>query len=309
MRTVVEAKGLSKRLGDRLVVNQINFEVSKGECFGMLGPNGAGKSSTLKMMYCSSEVTHGELYILGLNVKNNPREIKSRIGVIPQEDSLDHEFTVLENLLIYASYFNLDQMIAQKRAADLIRMVHLEDKQDSPISSLSGGMKRRLSIARGMMNQPELLFLDEPTSGLDPQARLWIWDFLKSIKEEMGTVVLTTHYMEEAEALCDRIAIMDDGKILAMGSPQELILKHAGKEVVEFECESKDIQYYVNRLKEKNLDYNMIRKTMTVFLPQPDQGHPVVDMVSSPKLTVRKPSLNDVFLKLAGHDLREDIAL
>lgn len=306
-RSVIEAKGLVKKFDEKAVVNKIELEIYRGECFGILGPNGAGKSSLLKMMYCSSKVTAGELYVLGLNVKKNFREIKGRIGVIPQDDGLDTDFSVIENLEVFARYFELSPVISQKRINDLLKMVRLDERKNDSIDQLSGGMRRRLAIARGMVNNPELIFMDEPTSGLDPQARLWIWDFLKKIKSEMGTVVLTTHYMEEAEHLCDRIAIMDHGQILAIGSPKVLVENQIGREVVDFECSQSDLFYYTNRLKEKNYHYNVIRNTVSVYLPQSNEGKKVLDFVSSQRVTVRKPTLNDVFLKIAGHELREDI--
>lgn len=309
MKSVVEAKGLVKKYDDRLVIDRVEIEIQQGECFGILGPNGAGKSTLMRMMYCSSTVTEGELYVLGLNVKKDSRQIKSRIGVIPQDDGLDVDFTVKENLQMFSKYYRMPPTISQKRVEELLRLVRLDDRKDEDVQNLSGGMRRRLAIARGMINQPELLFLDEPTSGLDPQARLWIWDFLRQIKSDLGSVILTTHYMEEAEHLCDRIAIMDHGKILAIGSPKSLIENQIGKEVVDFDCTKSDLFYYTNRLKEKNYHYNVIRNTVTVYLPETNEGKKVIDFISSPKMTLRKPTLNDVFLKIAGHELREDINL
>lgn len=306
MKTVIEAKGLVKQFNDRIVVGGVDLEVRRGECFGILGPNGAGKTTTMKMMYCSSLVSSGELYVLGLNVKKNHRQIKSRIGVIPQDDGLDVEFTVKENLLLYSSYFNIDRQVSHRRVDELLRLVRLEDDKDKFISELSGGMRRRLAIARGMINHPELLFLDEPTAGLDPQARVWIWEFLRKIKAEMGTLVITTHYMEEAEELCDRIALMDQGKVLSVGTPKELIEKYIGKEVVEFECAQKDLNYYLNRLKELNFQYQVIGRMVNVYVKQDQDGKKAFEIVSSPRMTIRRPTLNDVFLSLAGQYLHEE---
>lgn len=311
MTTVLEMKGLIKKYGDKAAVNGISLEVKQGECFGILGPNAAGKSTLMKMMYGSAMPTEGELFVLGLNTKNSVREIKNRIGVIPQEDGLDVEFTALENLKIYARFHGIDSRIASQRAAELLQLMRLEEYADRFVQTLSGGMRRRLAIARGMINHPDLLFLDEPTTGLDPQARVWIWGFLKKIKADMGTVVLTTHYMEEAEQVCDRIAIIDHGKVLAMGSPKELILREIGTEVIQFEVEQKDIAYYLGRLAEHKFAYQVIGQTISVHLKElqtiEHQGRKVLQMISTSKMTLRQPNLNDVFLKLAGHDLRGDL--
>jgi lipooligosaccharide transport system ATP-binding protein len=246
------------------------------------------------------------MYILGLNIKKNMREIKARIGVVPQDDGLDADLTVLENLLIYSNYHRIEPKIAQERATTLIKMMRLEDYQDRSIESLSGGMRRRLAIARGLLNSPEILFLDEPTTGLDPQSRLWIWDFFQQLKSNHSTLVLTTHYMEEAEKICDRIAIIDQGRVLDIGTPEELIKKHIGKEVVEFECEPKDIPYYTGRLEQAQLAYQILHRSVSVLVQPPHDGREVMNLVASDHIVVRKPTLNDVFLRLAGHHLRDE---
>jgi len=302
----IEIKDLSKRYDDRIAVDGINLEIYKGECFGILGPNGAGKTTAMKMMYCSALVTSGELYVLGLNVKKNFREIKSRIGVVPQEDGLDPDFTVLENLLVYASYHNLPSGEADLRAQALLRLMKLEDYQDRSVETLSGGMKRRLAIARGLINSPEVIFLDEPTTGLDPQARIWIWDFFKHLKSEKSTIVLTTHYMEEAEQMCDRVAILDEGKILTVGRPVDLIRDLIGKEVVEFDTNPVDLNYYLGRLRAEGFSYQVIKDTVSVLIKAHQESRPVMDLIASDKIFIRKPTLNDVFLKLAGHHLRDE---
>lgn len=305
-KTVVEAKGLTKKYEDRTVVNGVQFEVYQGECFGILGPNGAGKTTMMKMMYGMNLITAGDLYVLGLNIKQSPRQVKSRIGVIPQEDGLDTDFTVLENLLLYASFHGLDKVVATHRAEDLLRVMRLDEYASKPVETLSGGMRRRLAIARGMINQPELLFLDEPTSGLDPQARIWIWNFLHKIKEDMGTVVMTTHYMEEAEQICDRVAIMDKGRILAIGKPKDLVNEFIGAQVVEFDVKDSDLNYYLNRLSTNGFQYQVIRNQVNVHLTEEQQAKDVLNIVSGRKVTMRVPTLSDVFLKLAGHDLRDE---
>ncbi|MDG0814806.1 ABC transporter ATP-binding protein [Bdellovibrio svalbardensis] len=302
----IEIKDLTKKYEDKIAVDGINLEIYKGECFGLLGPNGAGKTTTMKMMYCSALVSSGELYVLGLNVKKNFREIKSRIGVVPQEDGLDPDFTVLENLLVYASYHNIPAAEADLRAQALLRLMKLEEYQDRSVETLSGGMKRRLAIARGLINSPEVIFLDEPTTGLDPQARIWIWDFFKHLKSEKSTLVLTTHYMEEAEQMCDRVAIMDNGKILTIGKPKDLIRELIGKEVVEFDTNPVDLNYYLGRLRSEGYAYQVIKDTVSVLVKEHQEGRKVVDLIASDKIFIRKPTLNDVFLKLAGHQLRDE---
>ncbi|AHZ85785.1 ABC transporter ATP-binding protein [Bdellovibrio bacteriovorus] len=302
----IEIKDLTKKYDDKIAVDGINLEIYKGECFGLLGPNGAGKSTTMKMMYCSALVSSGELYVLGLNVKKNYREIKSRIGVVPQEDGLDPDFTVLENLLVYASFHNIPVAEADLRAQALLRLMKLEEYQDRSVETLSGGMKRRLAIARGLINSPEVVFLDEPTTGLDPQARVWIWDFFKHLKSEKSTLVLTTHYMEEAEQMCDRVAIIDGGRILTVGKPRDLIRELIGKEVVEFDTNPVDLNYYLGRLRAEGFSYQVIKDTVSVLVKENQEGRRVVDLIASDKIFIRKPTLNDVFLKLAGHQLRDE---
>lgn len=302
----IEIKDLTKKYDDKVAVDKVNLEIYKGECFGLLGPNGAGKSTMMKMMYCSALVSSGELYVLGLNVKKNFCEIKSRIGVVPQEDGLDPDFTVLENLLIYAAYHKIPKQEAEFRSQALLRLMKLEEYQDRSVETLSGGMKRRLAIARGILNSPELVFLDEPTTGLDPQARIWIWDFFKQLKSEKSTLILTTHYMEEAEKMCDRVAIIDNGRILTVGKPKDLISELIGKEVVEFESNPIDLNYYLGRLRAEGFAYQVIKDTVSVLVKENQEGRRVVDLIASDKIFIRKPTLNDVFLKVAGHLLRDE---
>ena len=302
----IEVKDLTKKYDGKAVVNGISLEIFKGECFGILGPNGAGKSTTMKMMYCSVLVSSGDLYVLGLNVKRNYREIKSRIGVVPQDDGLDPDFSVLENLLVYANYHRIPKADAELRAQALLRLMKLEEYQDRSVETLSGGMRRRLAIARGLINSPEVVFLDEPTTGLDPQARIWIWDFFKNLKSQQNTLILTTHYMEEAEQMCDRVAIVDDGRILTIGKPADLIRDSIGKEVVEFETNSSDLNYYLGRLKSESFDFQVLKNTVSVLVKPGQDSRRVVDLISSDKIFIRKPTLNDVFLKLAGHQLRDE---
>ena len=305
MENVVEIKQVYKRFGEITAVDGVSLEIFRGECFGLLGPNGAGKSTLMKMMYGSSLITEGELYVLGLNIKKSAKEVKRRIGVVPQDDSLDTDFSVAENLQVYSDFHGLSLHSTQERTQTLLRLLKLEDCSHRNIDELSGGMKRRLAIARGLINNPDVLFLDEPTTGLDPQARTWLWEFFHQMKALNATLVMTTHYMEEAEQVCDRIAIMDKGKILSIGRPKDLIEEHIGKEVVEFSTNPVDLNYYLGRLKENSYSYQVSKNTVSVLVKTQQEGRKVFDLVSSDKITIRKPTLNDVFLKLAGYFLRD----
>ncbi len=224
----VAVKGLIKYYGDLKAVNNIDFEIAKGECFGFLGPNGAGKTTVMGIIYCFMPPSAGEVKVFGMDVNKNPGEIKARIGVMPQEDNLDPDFSVLENLIVYARYFDIPKKESSKTAWELLDFVELRQKADVNIKDLSGGMKRRLLLARALVNNPELLILDEPTTGLDPHSRLSVWEKLRQLKSKGTTLILTTHYMEEAERLCDRVAIMDSGRIVAIDSPNNLMKTHGG---------------------------------------------------------------------------------
>lgn len=301
----VEAKGLTKKYGEKAVVNGINFEVYRGECFGILGPNGAGKSSTMKMMYGLSSVSQGELYVLGMNLKSHSKEVKARIGVVPQEDGLDVDFSVLDNLLVYASYYQISFNESLERSKHLLRLMKLDESWQSPVEHLSGGMKRRLVIARSMINQPDVLFLDEPTTGLDPQARIFIWDTLRKFKAEEKSIIITTHYMEEAEQLCDRIAIMDRGNILALGTPGELIKKYAGLQVLEIGLKPEDIPYYSRKLTQDQYEFLPLETKIMLFLREINKAEKILQIIPSQEIIFRPASLNDVFLRLAGYDLKD----
>ncbi len=223
MPPLITGKGLTKRFDEFVAVDAIDFSVEDGECFGFLGPNGAGKTSTMRMIGCVSPVTDGELRVFGLDPQCDGSKIRARLGVVPQEDSLDTELTVFDNLLIYGRYFDLPRAVIRERAEELLAFMQLSERRADRVDPLSGGMKRRLTIARALVNQPELLLLDEPTTGLDPQARHLLWERFYQLKRQGVTTVLTTHYMEEAEQLCDRLVIMDGGHIVAEGSPRELV--------------------------------------------------------------------------------------
>ena len=233
MSHLIEARGLTKRFGDFTAVDGIDFTVEPGESFGFLGPNGAGKTSTMRMIGAVSPITAGSLTVLGLDPMKQGPQLRSRLGVVPQEDNLDPDLTIDDNLMMYGRYFDLPRSALRGRIDELLDFLQLTEKRKERVDSLSGGMKRRLTIARGLINEPDLLILDEPTTGLDPQARHILWDRLYRLKQQGVTLIITTHYMDEAEQLCDRLVVMDKAKIVAEGSPVSLISEHAPREVVE----------------------------------------------------------------------------
>ncbi len=300
---IVKAEGLTKAYRDCLAVDAINFSIAKQECFGFLGPNGAGKTTTVRMVSCFIEPTSGSMYVLGKQVASYPRLIKARIGVCPQENNLDPDLSVEDNLRVFARYFDITGTEAKARCEELLHFVGLYPKRKNQIDELSGGMKRRLMIARSLVNRPDLLILDEPTTGLDPQARHQVWESVTRLKNEGTTVLLTTHYMDEAAHLCDRIVIMDKGKIIISGTPKELIRQIAGVNVIEISSLKEAIEPY---LKKEGLAYE---KTLTHFFIYTSQGTKIFDEVSSrfgdDVCTLRMANLEDVFLKLTGRDLRE----
>src|SRR5215471_2159707 len=247
---MIRARGLVKRFGDFTAVDGIDFELYRGEAFGFLGPNGAGKSSTMRMIGCVSPPSGGELSILGLDPVADGPVIRARLGVVPQEDTLDLELTVRENLLIYGRYFGLSREVIRQRTARLLDFVQLTDRAGDQVEPLSGGMKRRLTIARSLINEPDILLLDEPTTGLDPQARHVVWDRLFRLKQQGVTLILTTHYMEEAEQLCDRLVVMDHGRIAAEGTPRELIAEYSTPEVLELRFPPGQQEEWVAKIKD-----------------------------------------------------------
>ncbi|HOT85462.1 MAG TPA: ATP-binding cassette domain-containing protein [Methanofastidiosum sp.] len=302
MAVVLEAKNLEKRFKDFVAVNKINFKVKEGEVFGFLGPNGAGKTTTMKIIQCVSPKTSGDLKVFGLDVNEHPREIKQHMGVVPQMDNLDPDFSVIKNLIQYSRYFDIPIEEAKKRANDLVDYVQLNDKKESPIDKLSGGMKRRLVLARAMINNPKLLILDEPTTGLDPQARHLIWEKLKDLSSRGITVILTTHYMEEAARLCDRIVIMDNGKILVEGTPKNLIKKHVGDHIIEAEntIEIKTC------LEKNNIEYEIANESVEIYSENvPHITNLILKKCTNSSVIARPATLEDVFLKLTGRKLRE----
>jgi len=307
--TVLEAKELTRRFGSFTAVDGISFSVAKGECFGFLGPNGAGKTTTIRMITHHLPVTEGTLKVLGMEVGSHARRIKARIGVVPQENNLDSDLKVLENLIVYSRYHGIPRKEAGKRAMEMLEFFQLEEHAQSPIMQLSGGMQRRLLIARGLINNPEVLILDEPTTGLDPQARHMIWQKLRALQSQGVTLIMTTHYMEEAEQLCSRLVIIDHGKILVEGTPRQLIAKHAGREVLELRLlDGEDRDRCLGSIGGEELEGVEVECSAdTLFLYTSDAASLMTRLNFGPERTVlhRRASLEDVFLRMTGRELRE----
>jgi len=304
---VISAKNLTKMFGDTTAVDSISFEVTPGESFGLLGPNGAGKSSTMRMIGAVSHRTSGDLRIVGLDPDEHGPAIRQQLGVVPQQDNLDHELRVRDNLIVYGRYFGLPAREIATRADELLEFAQLQDRAGDKVDALSGGMKRRLTIARSLINQPSLLLLDEPTTGLDPQARHVLWDRLFRLKEKGVTLVLTTHYMDEAEQLCDRLVVIDKGIIMAEGSPKDLITRYSSKEVVE-------LRFGQDKNESVARDVHQLADSVEVLpdrlLAYTSDGEALLHQVTSrghiPMTSlVRRSGLEDVFLKLTGRSLIE----
>ena len=304
---VIAARELVKRYGGFAAVDGISFEVAPGESFGLLGPNGAGKSTTMRMVGAVSTRTSGDLSILGLDPDAHGPEIRSQLGVVPQSDNLDTELRVRENLLVYGRYFGLPRRVVAERADELLAFAQLEDKGKAKVESLSGGMKRRLTIARALINDPRVLLLDEPTTGLDPQARHILWDRLFRLKEQGTTLLLTTHYMDEAEQLCDRLVVVDKGAIMAEGTPAELIRRYSSREVLEVRFGSDRNSEVAERLTGIGERMEVLPDRILVYSDDGEAElvkiteagfHPITSLV-------RRSSLEDVFLRLTGRTLIE----
>jgi lipooligosaccharide transport system ATP-binding protein len=301
---LIHARGLLKRFGDLTAVDGIDFDVQKGEAFGFLGPNGAGKSSTMRMIACVSPLTDGTLRILDMDPMRDGPLIRGRLGVVPQLDTLDNELTVRENLVIYARYFGISRRDARVRADELLEFVQLSDRATSKVEPLSGGMKRRLTIARSLVNNPELLLLDEPTTGLDPQARHVVWERLFRLKQQGVTLVLTTHYMDEAEQLCDRLVIMDRGRIAEEGSPAELITRLSTREVVEVRFPGDLPKIDSGAFNGQVARVESLADRILLYTDDGDALVPIVHEKLHPQsVLVRRSSLEDVFLSLTGRTL------
>ncbi len=302
---LISARGLRKEFGPLTAVDGVDFAVTRGEAFGFLGPNGAGKSSTMRMIACVSPRSSGELRILGLDPEHDGPQIRSRLGVVPQEDNLDPELTVRENLYVYGRYFDLPRKTLTTRIDQLLDFAQLTERGNDRVEPLSGGMKRRLIIARSLINEPELLLLDEPTTGLDPQARHALWDRLYRLKAEGVTLVLTTHYMDEAEQLCDRLVVMDRGRIAAEGSPRELIEHYATREVVELRFGPGETERMAAKVDDLTERIEVLPDRILLYT---DQGDDAVDALNRRQLEplsvlVRRSTLEDVFLRLTGRHL------
>ena len=302
---VIEARELTKAFGDFTAVDAISFEVAPGESFGLLGPNGAGKSTTMRMIGGTSLRTSGSLTVLGLDPEANGPEVRASLGVVPQQDSLDEELRARDNLIVYGRYFGLPLSYLKPKADELLEFAQLTEKANAKVSALSGGMKRRLTIARGLVNEPRILLLDEPTTGLDPQARHILWDRLFRLKEQGVTLVLTTHFMDEAEQLCDRLVVIDKGRIVAEGSPRELIQRYSTREVVE-------VRFGSSRNAEMEGELRSMTDRLEVLpdriLLYDDAGEALLDEINRRGLNpltslVRRSSLEDVFLRLTGRSL------
>ncbi len=302
---LIEAVGLRKQFGDFVAVDGIDVRVTRGEAFGFLGPNGAGKSSTMRMIGCVSPPSGGALRILGLDPRTDGPRIRGRLGVVPQQDSLDGELTVRDNLLIYGRYFGLSRAECRRRADELLEFANLTERADSLVEPLSGGMKRRLTIARALINRPEILLLDEPTTGLDPQARHVLWDRLFRLKRQGVTLVLTTHYMDEAEQLCDRLVVMDGGRIVAEGSPRSLIEAWSTREVLELRFADDDLTPHAERLDGVADRVEVLPDRLLLYVDDGEAATSDVHQRGVQPLSslVRRSTLEDVFLRLTGRTL------
>ena len=302
---MVEAHGLVKRFGDFVAVDGVDFTIEKGESFGFLGPNGAGKTSTMRMISCISPLSGGSLRVLGLDPTSDGPRIRSRMGLVPQEDSLDTELTVLDNLMIYGRYFDMPRKVVRERADQLLEFAQLTDRANDRVDPLSGGMKRRLTIARALISNPDLLILDEPTTGLDPQARHLLWDRLYRLKQDGVTLVITTHYMDEAEQLCDRLVVMDKGRFAAEGSPRQLIDEYSTREVVELRFAPGAHEEVAPSLADLADRIEILPDRILLYTDDGDAALAEVARLGHVARTtlVRRSTLEDVFLRLTGRTL------
>jgi lipooligosaccharide transport system ATP-binding protein len=303
LTTSIDAQHLKKTYGELVAVDDVSFHVMPGECFGILGPNGAGKTSIIRMLYGFSPMTGGVFKVFGLDSRENLRAIKARLGVCQQENSLDPDLTVRQNMEVFARYFNIPRLVAQERAQNLLRFMALDHRRDALAIDLSGGMMRRLVIARALINEPELLILDEPTTGLDPQSRHQVWERLDELRAKGLSILLTTHYMEEATRLCDRVMIMDHGHVLVEGEPAKLIKNHIGHDIIEVADPSEGIRKHI---KSRNLRYEDLGHRMIIYVEEGDDlFHEISNFCGKEGCAMRMATLEDVFLKLTGRELRE----
>ena len=302
--TIIKARNLTKKFKDLVAVDEVSLEVEEGKCLGLLGPNGAGKTSLIRMITAVSPPARGDIWVLGNDLKTHSRQVKAVLGVVPQLDNLDPDLTVLQNLITFARYFNIPKNEARQRSMDVLTLFQLEDRINSHIRELSGGMKRRLLIARGLINMPRILVLDEPTIGLDPQAKYLVWHKLTELKSNGVTQLLCTQNMEEATVLCDQVAIMHQGRILSLDAPRKLISKYVGKEVWEIELDSDGRDKTINELERRGLDFEDVGGKIHVF--HLETGESISGLVSSPERVKQRPAtLEDVFFRLTGRSLVE----
>ena len=300
---IVEAENLLKKFGDLVAVNGISFRVATGECFGILGPNGAGKTTTIRMVYAFSPMSGGSLKVFGLDISREWRRIKSRIGVCQQENSVDPDLTVLQNLEVFARYFDISRKEAREKAIELLDFIALGHRANATVTELSGGMMRRLVLARSLINHPDLLILDEPTTGLDPQSRHQLWARLEELRGRGISILLTTHYMEEASRLCDRLIIIDHGLILVEGKPEELIREHVGKNVIEIAGPTEELKSFI---RSRQLDYEDLGHRLIIYCEDSGELYQRVTRdFCEEGCVMRSATLEDVFLKLTGRELRE----
>jgi lipooligosaccharide transport system ATP-binding protein len=301
---VIAARGVTKCFGTREVVCGIDFDVARSECVGLLGPNGAGKTTTIRMITCQSPLGGGDIRVFGSPVgPQHERAIKRRLGVVPQDENLDPDLSVLVNLLVYASYFDVPRAEAARRADELLRLFGLADRREARIDTLSGGMKRRLSIARALINEPDLVVLDEPTTGLDPQARHLVWEKLRELGRRGTTMLLTTHYMEEAARLCDRVLIVDAGRVIAEGTPRDLVRRHAGREVFEVFPPFDDA--LLARCAPHASRVEQTADALRLYLDDDRPTAPLFAALAGREFLHRAANLEDVFLHLTKRDLRD----
>lgn len=307
MEKIIEARRLVKTFGDFVAVDNIDFSVTRGETFGFLGPNGAGKTSTMRMIGATSPISGGELTVLGLNPMTEGPRLRARLGVVPQENNLDEDLSVVDNLMMYGRYFDMSRSDIRDRTTELLEFVQLTEKKNEKISALSGGMKRRVVIARGLIHEPDLFILDEPTTGLDPQARHALWDRLYRLKQQGVTLIITTHYMDEAEQLCDRLVVMDKGKIVALGSPQELIEQHAPGEVVEMRFGIDKLATVATQVEDLAPHTELLADRAIIYTDDAEKTIAAINSMGLEPETVlaRRSSLEDVFLRLTGRSLDE----
>lgn len=303
MNAVIQAEALRKTFGELVAVDDLSFSIAYGECFGILGPNGAGKTSTIRMVYGFSPLTAGSLSVFGLDVTRHPRAVKARIGVCQQENNLDPELTVLQNLLVFARYFNIPAPEAERRSHELLTFMALDHREESRVPDLSGGLLRRLVMARALINRPELLILDEPTTGLDPQSRHQVWERLEELRAKGLSILLTTHNMDEAYRLCDRLIIMDGGRLLVEGKPAELVLSHVGRHILEIVAPADGLAEF---LTQRSVSYERFGHRIIISIGDgSDLYREISERFCSGGCTMRMATLEDVFLRLTGRELRE----